>query len=63
MRLDIFYQSGWFIQYQTTMRFTFVELLGGFKPYHNFSYINLDFNNVFQLVLVALLDFFWAPRC
>jgi len=28
MRLDIFYQSGWFIQYQTNMRFTFVELLG-----------------------------------
>ncbi|XP_017130963.1 pickpocket protein 19 [Drosophila elegans] len=30
MRLDIFYQSGWFIQYQTTMRFTFVELLASF---------------------------------
>ncbi|KAH8383005.1 hypothetical protein KR009_006223 [Drosophila setifemur] len=30
MRVDIFYQSGWFIQYQTTMRFTFVELLASF---------------------------------
>ncbi|XP_017041599.1 pickpocket protein 19 [Drosophila ficusphila] len=30
MRLDIFYQSGWFISYQTTLRFTFVELLASF---------------------------------
>ncbi|XP_044315018.1 pickpocket protein 19 isoform X2 [Drosophila rhopaloa] len=30
MRLEIFYQSGWIIQYQTTMRFTFVELLASF---------------------------------
>ncbi|KAH8332310.1 hypothetical protein KR074_000859 [Drosophila pseudoananassae] len=30
MRVEIFYQSGWFIQYQTTMRFTFVELLASF---------------------------------
>ncbi|KAH8338593.1 hypothetical protein KR059_011747 [Drosophila kikkawai] len=30
MRVDIFFQSGWFIQYQTTMRFTFVELLASF---------------------------------
>ncbi|KAH8363532.1 hypothetical protein KR084_011347 [Drosophila pseudotakahashii] len=30
MRIDIFYQSGWFIQYQTVMRFTFVELLASF---------------------------------
>ncbi|XP_034664752.1 pickpocket protein 19 [Drosophila subobscura] len=30
MRLDIFYQSGWFIQYQSNMRFTFVELLASF---------------------------------
>ncbi|XP_039493847.1 pickpocket protein 19 isoform X2 [Drosophila santomea] len=30
MRLDIFFQSGWFIQYQTIMRFTFVELLASF---------------------------------
>jgi len=28
MRIDIFYQSGWLVQYQTVMRFTFVELLG-----------------------------------
>ncbi|XP_017083076.1 pickpocket protein 19 isoform X2 [Drosophila eugracilis] len=30
MRIDIFYQSGWFIQYQTNMRYTFVELLASF---------------------------------
>ncbi|XP_041447670.1 pickpocket protein 19 [Drosophila obscura] len=30
MRLDFFYQSGWFIQYHTNMRFTFVELLASF---------------------------------
>ncbi|XP_026850675.1 pickpocket protein 19 [Drosophila persimilis] len=30
IRLDIFYQSGWFIQYHTNMRFTFVELLASF---------------------------------
>ncbi|XP_070853117.1 pickpocket protein 19 [Drosophila suzukii] len=30
MRIDIFYQSGWLVQYQTVMRFTFVELLASF---------------------------------
>ncbi|XP_016952170.1 pickpocket protein 19 isoform X2 [Drosophila biarmipes] len=29
-RIDIFFQSGWFVQYQTVMRFTFVELLASF---------------------------------
>ncbi|XP_060647099.1 pickpocket protein 19 [Drosophila nasuta] len=30
MRIDIFFQSPWFIKYQTHMRFTFVELLASF---------------------------------
>ncbi|XP_017863369.1 PREDICTED: pickpocket protein 19 [Drosophila arizonae] len=30
MHLDIFFQSSWYIKYQTHMRFTFVELLASF---------------------------------
>ncbi|EDV92698.1 GH18904 [Drosophila grimshawi] len=30
MHLDVFFQSPWFIKYQTQMRFTFVELLASF---------------------------------
>ncbi|EDW81151.1 uncharacterized protein Dwil_GK11905 [Drosophila willistoni] len=30
LRLDIFFQSNWYIQYETHMRFTFVELLANF---------------------------------
>jgi len=31
VHIDIFFQSPWFIKYQSHMRFTFVELLGMFN--------------------------------
>lgn len=31
IHIDVYFQSTWFIKYQTHMRFTFVELLGIFR--------------------------------